>query len=253
MNKIDRTNEEEINNFGSKMIIIEYRTNKDIDVYFPEFNYIVKNQKYINFKNRIIKCPYEPRVYGHGYIGEGKYKVSKNGKHTLYYSLWKSMLNRCYSEIYQEKYPTYKGCIVCNEWLNFQNFAKWFEENYYEVDGEKMCLDKDILVKGNKIYSPSTCIFVPNRINVLFVKSDKMRGDLPIGVFWDNNKNKYIAQCNANNKRDYLGSYNTSEEAFQSYKTYKENYIKKIADEYKLYIPQKLYDAMYRYEIEITD
>ena len=251
--KKDRTGEENINKFGSKMIIKEYRGANDLDIYFPEYNWISEHNAYNNFKKGLVKCPYEPNVFERGYIGDGIYKSRINGKLIKSYSEWHDMFDRCYNSEFHKRHPSYKYCDVANIWFNYQRFGDWFSKNYYEVPGDTMHLDKDILVKGNKIYSPSTCIFVPNRINVLFVKSDKMRGDLPIGVFWDNNKNKYIAQCNANNKRDYLGSYNTSEEAFQSYKTYKENYIKKIADEYKLYIPQKLYDAMYRYEIEITD
>ena len=87
------------------------------------------------------------------------------------------MLRRCYDEKLHKKYPTYIDCKVCEEWLNFQNFAKWYYNNYYEIENEKICLDKDILHKGNKIYSPDNCVFVPNNINVLFVKSDKSRGD----------------------------------------------------------------------------
>ena len=92
------------------------------------------------------------------------------------------MLTRCYSDKYKKKKPTYEDCKVYEELLNFQNFAKWDSENYYEIEGETMCLDKDILVKHNKIYSPETCVYVPNTINVLFTKSDKIRGNTPIGV-----------------------------------------------------------------------
>ena len=78
--KIDRIGEEKINNFGSKMIISEYRGCMDIDVYFPEYNWEAKNKQYNDFKNGKIKCPYEPRYFGKGYLGEGKYKVSENSK-----------------------------------------------------------------------------------------------------------------------------------------------------------------------------
>lgn len=81
------------------------------------------------------------------------------------------MLRRCYDKQFQERQPTYKGCIVCEEWYNFQNFAKWFDENYYEIEGEKIALDKDLLKLNNKIYSPSTCCFLPQRINVSLVSS----------------------------------------------------------------------------------
>ena len=99
------------------------------------------------------------KTFGVGVTGQGEYShlVRKiNGKHTKVYSVWHDMLGRCYNKKYQEKKPTYIGCTVCEEWHNFQNFAKWYEENYYEVNNEEMALDKDILIKGNKIYSPQT-------------------------------------------------------------------------------------------------
>ena len=143
---------------------------------------------------------------------------------------------------------------MCEEWKNFQNFAKWVEDNYYECNGEKMCIDKDILVKGNKIYSPSTCIFVPKSINSLFISGKTTRGGLPIGVSISKSTGKFRASCgNSHNESIYLGCYNTPQEAFNVYKNFKEMVVKQIADEYKPYIPKKLYDAMYNYEVEITD
>lgn len=259
-NKIDRTGEININNFGSEIMIIEYRKYSDIDVYFPEYNWTAKGVQYRNFKNGNIKCPYERRIYGVGYLGEGKYKAyDKNGKPTKCYTTWKSMLRRCYDPKFHEKEPTYKGCEVVKDLLNFQNFGYWYENNYYEIENEKMCLDKDILNKGNKIYSPENCVFVPQRINVLFTKSDKARGEYPIGVYYHNRNKKFVAKCSVynykTNKKEYnfLGYYETPEQAFEAYKQFKENYIKEVADYYKYQIPSKLYDAMYNYEIEIND
>ena len=255
--KIDRTGEKGINTFSSEMIIIEYRNTMDIDVYFPEYDWIAKSTQYGNFKNGNIKCPYEKRYYEVGYIGEGEYKACENGKITRVYSTWNNMLKRCYDEKYHEKYPTYKDCEVYEEWHNFQKYGKWFEENYYSIEGEKMCLDKDVLVKHNKIYSPETCIFVPERINLLFVKSDKSRGESVIGTSLY--KGKYQVQCwlinpkTGKSKREYLGRYETQEKAFEVYKYYKEKNIKEVADYYKIQIPQKLYNAMYNYEVEIND
>ena len=254
---IDRTGERRINNFGSEMVIVEYRKYSDIDVYFPKYNWTAKNIQYSNFKEGKIRCPYERRAFGVGYIGEGKYKIKENGKHTRIYSTWYGMLMRCYDKKYQEKYPTYKDCTVCEEWLNFQNFAKWYDENSYEVNNEKMNLDKDILVKHNKIYSPDTCIFVPQAINKLFVKCDRSRGDSVIGTSLY--KGKYQVKCQVFNpetgksKNEYLGIYETQEKAFEIYKYYKEKNIKEVADYYKEQIPNKLYNALYNYKVEITD
>ena len=255
--RIDRIGEENVNNFGSKMIISKYNNARDIDVYFTEYNWVAKNKRYDSFKKGNIKCVYERRTYGVGYLGEGKYNSRENGKETKCYNTWIHMLERCYDDKLKEKYPTYKECTVYNEWLNFQNFAEWFEDNYYEVPGEVMCLDKDILVKGNKIYSPETCVFVPNEINLLFVKRDKSRGNNPIGMTLTPSGN-YQVKCNNGYGEDiYLGVYFNKEEAFRVYKQYKEKVIKEVIDSYegKIHEPHysRLRDAMYNYEVEIYD
>lgn len=257
MGKIDRIGEETLNNFGSKMIIKKYRKATDIDVYFPEYNWAFKHGTYQSFKKGLIKCPYEPRVYNVGYIGEGKYKVSENGKNTDKYGIWHSMLRRCYDPKYQENKPTYKGCKVEDYLLNFQHMAEWINENYYEVPGEVMCLDKDILCKGNKVYSRETCIFVPERINLLFVKRGNDRGKEPIGVS-DLPSGNYRVDCNNGyGKSVYLGVYSTEEEAFNIYKEYKEKVIKEVIDLYEGKIPEphysRLREAMYNYEVDIDD
>ncbi|MFR2570145.1 MAG: AP2 domain-containing protein [Clostridia bacterium] len=256
-NKIDRTGEINCNTFGSEMIITEYRSAKDIDVYFSEYNWTFKNVRYSIFKNGNMKCPYERRHYKIGYLGEGEYKMSENRKHTKVYNTWHHMLERCYDKKFQEKHPTNKDCKISEEWHNFQNFGNWYNENYYEVEGEIMCLDKDILVKHNKIYSPDTCIFVPQIINTLFVKRDNDRGESCIGTSLKDGK--YQVSCNLINpktgksKSEYLGIYDTELEAFEVYKYYKEKNIKQVADYYKEQIPYKLYNALYKYKVEIND
>ena len=257
--KIDRVGEIGYNNFGSKMIIVGYRMNRDIDVCFTEYNWIAKNVSYDNFKKGKISCPYERRVYGVAYIGEGKYKVSENCKNTKCYDVWHDMLKRCYDDKLHKKRPTYINCKVCEEWLCFQNFAEWYDNNYYEVDNEKMCLDKDILNKGNKIYSPDNCVFVPNNINILFTKRGNKRGEYPIGVHYNKRDKKFQASFSIydfeenKSKTKYLGSYDTPQKAFKVYKEFKEQYIKEVAEYYKNLIPRKLYDTLYNYKVEITD
>ena len=249
-----RINKKSINNFGSEIIIIKYINYDDVDVFFPEYNWTKTHAKYDHFKKGTIKCPYEPRVYGVGYIGEGKYKARTNGKKSRCYKIWSGMIQRCYSEKFQYKHQSYRGCVVCDEWLNFQKFAKWYYENYYENSNDVIELDKDILIKDNKLYSPETCLFVPKRINSLFAKRKANRGKYPIGVCFNKVQDKFEAYCSdANNKRVSLGYFNTSYNAFNVYKKYKENLIKNIADKYKSNIPISLYNAMYNYKVEITD
>ena len=254
---VNRIGEENYNSFGSKMIITRYNGAKDLDIYFPEYNWVFEHAQYGNFKKGTIKCPYEPRVYRVGYLGEGKYKMFENNKTTDEYIIWHDVLRRCYDPKLHEKYSTYKDCEVEEYLLNFQHMGKWIEENYYKVPGERMCLDKDILHKGNKIYSRETCIFVPERINTLFVKNDKTRGENPIGVS-DLPSGNYQVMCNNRyGKNIYLGTYTTKEEAFQAYKNYKEKVIKEVIDSYEGIIPEPFYSklktAMYNYKVEIED
>lgn len=250
-NSISRIGETKKNNFGSIIEIVGYRRIDDIDIYFPEYNWTLYNTYYQSFQLGVVKCPYEPRHYSKGYLGEGEYNVED---HKRCYNTWVHMLSRCYSEIYQIKRPTYKGCVVCDEWLNYQVFAQWYYNNYYEIEGEIMNLDKDILYKGNRVYSPDTCVFTPQCINSLFIKSTSVRGDLPIGVKLDKRSMRYQARCcDGSRKRIGLGTYDTPEEAFHAYKVYKERLIKQIADNYFNKIPIKLYEAMYNYTVEIND
>lgn len=255
--KINRKGEKNYNTFGSEMIITEYRERMDIDIYFPEYDWTFKEATYQSFKNGRIACPYERRYYGVGCIGDGEYKVSENGKLTKVYNTWHHMLRRCYDEKYHKKHPTYITCEASEEWYNFQNFAEWYEENYYEVDGERMELDKDILFKHNKIYSPETCIFVPQTINLLFVKCDRSRGESVIGT--SPYRDKYRVNCclinpqTGKSKSEYLGLYDTQEKAFEVYKYYKEKNIKEVADYFKRQIPRELYYSMCTYEVEIDD
>lgn len=167
------------------------------------------------------------------------------------YQAWTSMLKRCYSNKYQNKKSTYMGCTVCDEWLLFSNFKKWFDSpnNNYQQGFQ---LDKDILVKGNKIYSPHTCCIVPASINTLFTNRKKNRGVYPIGVIKKNN-GKYVAR--ACGVKRHIGVYETIQEAFYAYKNAKERYIKSVAEKYfnEGKITKRVYDALMKYEVEITD
>ena len=244
------------NNFGSKMEIVLYEGKTRVKVYFERYNWTSDYVEYVAFKRGNVKCPYEPRLYGMGYFGEGKYNCKDYDRA---YDTWRDMLERCYDPYYLNKYPSYIDCRVCKEWLNYQNFAQWYEENYYEVESERMHLDKDILVKGNRVYSPNKCLFVPQRINSLFIKSNKTRGMYPIGITHHKRDNVFETKCSVYKdgkfKTKYLGSFplNRPFQAFYTYKQFKEQYIKQVADEYKDLIPLKLYEAMYSYEVEIND
>lgn len=255
MNKIkDRKGEIGKNRFGTKMEIIEYQNYKNIVVEFKDLHKHKVRTAYNNFERGHVRNPYDKSVCSVGYLGVGIYSAGIGNKIMDEYSVWVSMMKRCYSKKFQKRFPAYKGCTVVSEWHNFQNFGEWYTENYYEIDGEGTELDKDILIKGNKIYGPETCIFVPQKINNLFPQKSLRRSEYYMGITFHKINEKFVANCGGekNKKQQYLGSFDTQEEAFCAYKKYKENLIRKIANEYKTVIPTKLFESMMNYRVEIN-
>jgi hypothetical protein len=191
-------------------------------------------------------------VFGVGFVGEGIYRSRKpnRGDKTKIYLTWFAMMQRCYSENSLKSKPTYFGAEVCSEWHNFQNFGKWFDENYYEIPNCTMCLDKDIINFGNKIYSPENCVFVPQQINKLLTLRQNGRGNLPLGVSLLPN-GRYKASCSFDSKTISAGTFENLEDAISSYFTAKENVIKIMAERYKDYIPHNLYKKMLDYNLSI--
>lgn len=234
------------------MKIIEYNNSNNILIEFQDEYKTIVHGAYREFKNGTINNPFFKGVSGIGCLGNTKTKTNNITKKS--YNLWVNMLKRCYDIKAQEKQPTYIGCTVCDEWLIYEKFEIWYNQNYYEIGYEDMQLDKDILVKGNKIYSPKTCVFVPQTINKLFLKRDSTRGKYPIGVTFHKRDKIYESHCSIGTDiSKYLGRYNNEIDAFESYKKFKESRIKEIADNYRDKIPKNLYEAMYNYVIDIND
>lgn len=267
-NKTDRTGETNMSNEGCVMKIVQYNSRNGIIVEFQDEHKYRVHTNYQAFKNGQCKNPFFPSVYGHGYLGIDKKgnvpKTSglKDGKtvNTWEYTKWMNMLQRCFDDKYKEKHSTYKNVTCCDKWLCFANFLEDLEilkqECNWNVD-EKLNLDKDILNKGNKIYSLENCVLVPDWINKLFTKRDANRGECPIGVRYHKRDKKYEAKCNINGKGANLGYYTTPQEAFNAYKQTKEQEIKRIANDCvsKGFITKdsRLYNAMISYQIEIDD
>lgn len=145
------------------------------------------------------------------------------------YTRWKDMLQRCYSPKRQEKYPTYIGCSVCEEWLTFSNFKAWLTAH---PNWGILQLDKDILDPENKIYSPETCVMVPREVNVFIIDRGAKRGELPIGVSLDKRANKYQTRCGNpfTGKAEYLGLFTCSEAAHLTWKAKKLEHTYSLRD-----------------------
>ena len=233
--------------------VIDYKSSKQVIVKFYEPEYVTTCFLH-QLRKGTVRNPFIPSFYNKGYMGDGEYGF----KDKRVYDLWANLLKRCYCEKTRHKFPTYAEVTVCADWLNFQNFAKWcYDQQPFQLKDEKgrwYHLDKDILVKGNKVYSPETCCFVPQEINVLLTLNDINRGKYPLGVNHIKNTGRFQAQASlSSNKKSYLGVFDTPEEAFQAYKTAKESYIKEVANKWKDKIDNEVYQALLNYEVEIDD
>lgn len=235
-----------INKQGDIMEIIEYNKNKDILVKFLDSGFIKRSQV-SSFTRGSIYNPYFKEVYGVGFLGESD--VDRKS-----YQVWRDMMKRCYDG----KKKEYNDCFVCKEWHNYSNFKSWFQVNYYKLDNnERVHLDKDILIKENRIYCPRACVFTPQRINDFFVKKRTEKRETPLGVSILKN-GKYKSGFSRKDKNGvykyiHFGTFENPTDAFYPYKKAKEEYLKEIANEYKQKIPKLLYNALITWEVEIND
>ena len=232
------------------LIITKYVNSKAVCVKFVVTGYETTT-KASNVIAGSVKDRLLPTVHGIGITGDSQVRV--DGKHTKEYRLWNNMLKRCYSVGCQKVRPTYIDCSVSENFRYLQYFKEWCNNqigfNSVDEKGKPFALDKDILVKGNRVYNEDVCVFVPQEVNLLFTKRDKSRGEYPIGVSF--HKSRGMLTATLNNK--YLGYFNTAEQAFQVYKTAKEAYIKEVANKWKDKIDPRVYKALMNYQVEITD
>lgn len=168
-------------------------------------------------------------VLGAG-INDADYKTGLNIKGNKvrcpYYERWKNVLTRCYSAAHHKISPTYKDCVIADEWLRFSVFRDWMAKQEWVG----MELDKDILVPGNKLYSPDTCLFVTQEINALLGNNTASRGKYPQGIYFDNFSGRFKAQISRFGKASHLGRFDTVGEAETAYNIAKAEHIKEVAN-----------------------
>lgn len=234
---------------GGEVKVLNYRSSEDIEVVFLDTGYKTK-VKLGNLTQGTVKDRSLPSVFGVGVIGEKPKETNERRKKA--YSIWRKMIERCYSPKSLYKNPTYSDCTVSDYFKNFANFYEWCETQVgFSVAG--FALDKDILIKGNKVYSENTCCFVPAQINNLIVKADKLRGGLPVGVYYSKDDNKYRAEVSLDGKGKHLGGFDTPEDAFRTYKVVKEAHINEMANRWKDQIDSRVYKALIDWEVSIND
>lgn len=194
-------------------------------------------------------------VFGIG-DNDGTHCTAVEGKRLKEYGLWKDMLRRCtQNNTVSDRF--YTGVTCSENFKSYSFFYEWCNQQKgfkaKDINGKSWHLDKDLLNKGNKTYSEDNCVFIPQRINLLLTKSGNTRGEYLIGVSFDSRFNCFVAKCRKNNKMRFVGHFATEAQAFLAYKTFKEAYIKEVAEQYKDQLDPRAYQALLNYTVEITD
>ena len=231
--------------------ILKYNDAKSVEIQFSKTGYR-KVVEMKNVRNGVVKDPYSPSVYGVGILGT-KYSISEGGVKTKEYVLWCHMLTRCYSDDFKKKNQAYEGCKCSENFKSYEYFYEWCNKQIgFGVKGFE--LDKDLLIKGDKVYSESTCVFLPAEINLTLIKSTASRGEHLIGVSWSKKGGAFVARAGKNKgKQEYLGSFKTEIEAYNAYKQAKESFIKEQAEKWKWQIDDRAYNALMNYTVDIDD
>ena len=233
-------------NEGGSFTVIEVHSAINVIIkHNDEHGHIAKVSS-CQVRNGNIRNPFYPTLYGVAYMGVGKHKAKIKGKHVQHYSIWTGAVCRCYCPVRLAKRPSYNGCTLSKEFLCYQNFAEWYTT--HESYGLGYELDKDLLVKGNKVYSAETCTLIPREINLAIRTDRKKDSDLPVGVL----KNKiggYTAGVRIKSKDCHLGTFNTTEEASAAYVEAKEAYVKDVALEWKDKIEPRAFEALMNWTV----
>lgn len=234
-------------NGGVDCVVIKYKSTKEVWVKFLDIHGYEVSTQLTDLKFGKVKNPYAPSIHGVGYVGVGKHKVSVASRKTKTHQVWSSMMERGYCEKYKYKNPTYLECSVHPDWHNFQVFAEWYTN--HESYGLGYHLDKDLLIKGNKVYSEDTCCLLPRDINAAILSGGSCRKDLPVGVYLIKRNSKYFSSVRKFNKNTHLGVFSTIDEAAEAYKIAKKAHLIELANIWKETIDSKVYEALLKWEV----
>jgi len=235
-----------INRQGSQIKVIEYENSTKILVEIGKTKY----QQYVHAGNLIslnVHDNFAPSLAGRGIFGDAVVDVKSQ-----VYTSWAGMFKRCYT-FYEDKPRArinYEGCEVHENFVYLPDYIDWYNKQLVEP---KWHLDKDLLVKGNKVYSPETCVFLPRALNTFLTLRGNDRGPYPLGVTYHDRLGKYEASCNRDGKSVYLGLHLDPLSAFEAYKNEKEAYAKDLAKRWKGRIDPRACEALMNFEISIED
>jgi hypothetical protein len=198
-----------------------------------QINDWISEMHFSSVKRGQVKYPYHTSILNKGYMGIGSYS-SKS--HRIIYDKWNNMMKKCYSEMCQGSHTDIE---VCDEWLNFQNFARWYER-YCPKDGLKYVINKDLLKGKSKIYSPQTCIFIHATLDKFMVtmQSDNTSGYM--GVSWNNSVKKWQVCIRIDGIRKHLGKYRSIDEASRAYQQVREEQVNRWKRYYNFDYPKDI-------------
>jgi hypothetical protein len=205
------------------------------EIRFTESGYI-RTCAIKHLKDGAVKDLYHPSIGGVGYVGEGSYKT--RDEDVVCYQTWLDMIKRCYAPKTKQAKRDYEDVYVCEDWHNYQSFAKWFYK--YHVEGFR--LDKDLQDLTKRCYSPETCTFLPVELNSFFT------GGLKRGIHYNKKRRKWVAQCqngelcekSGKKKQTYLGAYEHEQEALEVYRDFKRDKLEVLLEKYKEYVTPEI-------------
>ena len=233
-------------NFGTEYEVLEYLDCYNVKIKFLDsFGYEGWFQADA-VRRGGVSNPFDKTVHGVGYTGVGDSATVLNKTRLVEREAWFAMMARGYCPKLKAKHPKYADCTVSEDWHCYQNFANWMKNQRFYGLGYQ--LDKDLLVKDNKIYSPETCILLPSYINQLIQRDIKKIGTLPKGVD-QVSKNNFRAVLKTLGDTTRVSGFGSPEDAYVKYKEMKEEYVKSVADLWFGNIDARAYKALYEWEL----
>lgn len=235
-----------VSSSGTDCVVVNYAGSKKVTVRFlDDYEYEGVFTIYDLRKGRVFN-PYDRKIYGTGFCGAGRHAIREGDSITPAYRCWHGIMRRCYSEKSLKRYPTYKDCTVCEEWHNFQVFAEWYtKQEFYGLGYE---LDKDLLSKSSKIYSPETCCLLPRAFNGMIIKKNKKAGTAQ-GVYFNKTAKKYQVTLGSSGGKKNLGYFLDIVGAHKIYKKAKEASVRGLAEKYKDTLCNRSYKALSNWEL----
>lgn len=223
------------------VLVVDYVDYKNVIIKFQDGTVVPCRSG--DLLNGEVRNPMQPEFRGVGFIGIGQYNFKSRAG-----LKWATMMQRCYDKKYLAKKPTYIGCSVEHSWHNLQNFAEWYEKlKYNEPNWE---LDKDLLIRGNKIYSEETCVMLPREINsAINIHTLSKKSGLPAGVTTINSKGKFRAQCHVGGKQERSRVSTSIDYCFQWYREKKLEELAKLAEYWKEHLDPRAYEAILKFEV----